>query len=345
MSIKAGILGATGYTGAELLRLLSVHPGVSLQWLTSEKFAGKKIYEVFPHLRGFSDLECRSVAGLKDLGKVDVAFSCLPHGSSMHFTARLLDAGVRVIDFSADFRFRDAGVYEKLYGGVHKYKGFLEGAVYGVPELFRDKIRDADLVANPGCFATGVILGLYPLLSEGLIESTSVVADAKGGVSGGGRAPSLQHHFSESNENVRVNLSASESQGPEMEDVLSHFSSTDVGISFMSHTLSINRGILTTIYSRLGEKAAPEYISGIYEKYYGREPFIRLYAGGTYPEVKDVRSSNVCGIGFRVKQDRLITVTALDNLVKGASGQAVQNMNIMFGFEETESLRASGIYP
>lgn len=345
MSIKVGILGATGYTGAELLRLLSVHPGVSLEWLTSEKFAGKRIDTVFPHLRGFSDLECRGVSGLKDLGRVDVAFSCLPHGSSMHFTARLLEAGARVIDFSADFRFRDPAVYEKHYGGGHKYKELIEGAVYGLPEIFRNEIRNANLIANPGCFATGVILGLYPLVSEGLVDGTSVVADAKAGASGGGRAPSLQHHFPESNENVRINVSASVTQGPEMEDVLSRFSGAEIGIGFMSHTISINRGILTTIYSRLRENAAPEYISGIFDKYYCGEPFVRLYGPDTYPELKDVRSSNICGIGFRLDAGRLITVTALDNLVKGASGQAVQNMNIMFGFEETESLGASGIYP
>ncbi len=345
MSIKTGILGATGYTGAELLRLLSVHTGVSLEWLTSEKFAGKKIDWVFPHLRGFSDIECSSVAGLKDLGKVDVAFSCLPHGSSMHFTARLLDAGVRVIDFSADFRFADPAVYERLFGGPHKYKTLIDEAVYGIPEIFRDDIRSARLVANPGCFATGVILGLYPLISEGLVDAGSIVADAKAGASGGGRAPSLPHHFPESNENVKVSASASDSQGPEMENVLSAFSSTGVSIGFMSHTLPINRGILTTIYSRLKETAAPEFISGVYGKYFGAEPFVRLYAPDKYPEIKDVRHTNLCGIGFRVKQDRLIAVTALDNLVKGASGQAVQNMNIMFGFEETRSLGGSGIYP
>jgi N-acetyl-gamma-glutamyl-phosphate reductase len=345
MSIKAGILGATGYTGAELLRLLSGHTGVSLEWLTSEKFADKKIDEVFPHLRGFSDIECRSISGLKDLGKVDVAFSCLPHGSSMHFTARLLDAGVRVIDFSADFRFRNPAVYERLFGSAHKYKALIDEAVYGIPEIFRDEIRNSRLVANPGCFATGVILGLYPLISEGLMDVSSIVADAKAGASGGGRSPSLQHHFPESNENVRVNVSASDSQGPEMEEVLSRFSPGGVGIGFMSHTLSINRGILTTIYSRLKETIAPEFISAAYEKHFGAEPFVRLYAPDKYPEIKDVRYTNVCGIGFRVKQDRLIAVSALDNLVKGASGQAVQNMNIMFGFEETQSLGGSGIYP
>lgn len=345
MGIKAGILGATGYTGAELLRLLSVHPGVSLEWLTSEKFAGRKIDEVFPHLRGFSDIECRSISGLKDLGKVDVAFSCLPHGSSMHFTARLLEAGVRVIDFSADFRFRNLAVYERLFGSTHKYKTLTDEAVYGIPEIFRDEIRNSRLVANPGCFATGVILGLYPLISEGLIDGSSISADAKAGTSGGGRAPSLQHHFPESNENVRVNVSASDSQGPEMEEVLSRFSPGEVGIAFMSHTLSINRGILTTIYSELKETVTPEFISGAYEEHYGGEPFVRLYAPDKYPEIKDVRHTNVCGIGFCLKRDRLIAVSALDNLVKGASGQAVQNMNIMFGFEETQSLGGSGIYP
>ena len=345
MRIKAGILGATGYTGAELLRLLSGHPGVSLEWLTSEKFAGKRIDEVFPHLKGFSDLECGGIAGLKDLGRVDVAFSCLPHGSSMHFTARLLEAGVRVIDFSADFRFRNPAIYDRLFGGPHKYKALIDEAIYGIPEIFRDKIRNSRLVANPGCFATGVILGLYPLISEGLIDVSSIAADAKAGASGGGRAPSLQHHFPESNENVRVNISASEGQGPEMEEVLSLFSPPDIGISFMSHTLSINRGILTTVYSVLKEKVATDYISGIYGKYYGGEPFIRVYAPDTYPGLKDVRYTNLCGIGFRLKQDRLIAVTALDNLLKGASGQAIQNMNIMFGFEETESLGGSGIFP
>lgn len=345
MGIKAGILGATGYTGAELLRLLSGHPGVSLEWLTSEKFAGRKIDEVFPHLRGFSDIGCRSISGLKDLGRVDVAFSCLPHGSSMHFTTRLLEAGVRVIDFSADFRFRNPAIYERLFGSTHKYKTLTDEAVYGIPEIFRDEIRNSRLVANPGCFATGVILGLYPLISDGLIDVSSIAADAKAGASGGGRAPSLQHHFPESNENVRVNISASDSQGPEMEEVLSLFSPGEVGITFMSHTLSINRGILTTIYSQLKETVTPEFISGIYEKHYGGEPFVRLYAPDKYPEIKDVRHTNVCGIGFRLKRGRLIAVSALDNLVKGASGQAVQNMNIMFGFEETQSLGGSGIYP
>jgi len=345
MRIKVGILGATGYTGAELLRLLSSHPEVSLEWLTSEKFAGRKISAVFPHLRGFTDLECSSVAELKGLGKVDAAFSCLPQGSSMHFTARLHGEGVRVVDFSADFRFRDPAVYEKLYGLGHKHKDLIEGAVYGLPELFRDKIRSANLVANPGCFATGVILGLCPLLSEGLVDTASVIADAKSGASGGGRAPSLQHHFPESNENVRLNLPASFSQGPEMEDALSRISGAEVGISFMSHTLSINRGILTTIYTRPRETVTPEYISELYEKYYGLEPFVRLYGPDTYPELKDVRHTNVCGIGLHVRHDTLVTVTALDNLVKGASGQAVQNMNIMFGFKETESLVGPGLFP
>ena len=345
MKIKTGILGATGYTGAELLRLLVNHPGVNIEWLTSEKFSGRKIYEVFPHLRSFLDLECKSVSGLKDLGKVDVAFSCLPHGSSMHFTAGLLDAGVRVIDFSADFRFKNPDVYEKLFNSGHRYKNYICDAVYGIPEIFRKDISNSRLVANPGCYATGVILGLYPLVSERLVDTGSIVADAKGGGSGGGRAPTLEHHFPEANENVRINLNASNNQGREMEEVLSSFSGTDVGISFMPHTVSVSRGILTTIYSRLNEICPPGFISALYKKYYGNEPFVRVYASDEFPGIKDVRYSNVCALGFTLLSDRLITVVALDNLVKGASGQAVQNMNIMFGFEETESLGGSGIYP
>lgn len=345
MNIKVGILGATGYTGAELLRLLLGHPGVNIEWLTSEKFAGKKIYEVFPHLRSFLNLKCKSVSGLKDMGEVDVAFSCLPHGSSMHFAARLLDAGVRVIDFSADFRFKSPDVYESLFGTAHKYKEYIRDAVYGIPEIFRKDIIGSKLVANPGCYATGVILGLYPLISEGIIDIHTIVADAKAGGSGGGRAPTLEHHFPESNENVRINLGASTNQGEEMKEVLSPFSGTEVGISFMPHTVSVNRGILTTIYSRLNEKYAPGDISALYDKYYGREPFVSVLASNEFPEIKDVRYSNICAMGFNLQSDRLVTVVALDNLVKGASGQAVQNMNVMFGFRETESLGGSGIYP
>ncbi|MFI5321967.1 MAG: N-acetyl-gamma-glutamyl-phosphate reductase, partial [Thermodesulfobacteriota bacterium] len=267
------------------------------------------------------------------------------HGSSMHFAARLLNAGVRVIDFSADFRFKSPDVYESLFGMAHKYKEYIRDAVYGIPEIFRKDIIGSKLVANPGCYATGVILGLYPLISEGIIDIHTIVADAKAGGSGGGRAPTLEHHFPELNENVRINLGASTNQGEEMKEVLSPFSGTEVGISFMPHTVSVNRGILTTIYSRLNEKYAPGDISALYDKYYGREPFVRVFASNEFPEIKDVRYSNTCAMGFNLQSDRLVTVVALDNLVKGASGQAVQNMNVMFGFRETESLGGSGIYP
>jgi N-acetyl-gamma-glutamyl-phosphate reductase len=345
MNIKAGILGATGYTGAELIRLLIKHPDVNIEWLTSEKFAGKKIYEVFPHLRGFLDTECKSVSELNDLVKVDVAFSCLPQGSSMHFAARLLDRGVRVIDFSADFRFKNLEVYERLFGTAHKYKKYIGDAVYGIPEIFRKHISGSKLVSNPGCYATGVLLGLYPLVSEGVVDARSIVADAKGGWSGRGRAPTLEHHFPESNENVRINPGAANYQGKEMEELLSAFSGTDVGISFMPHTVSVNRGILTTIYSGLNVVHVPGAISALYNEYYEKEPFVRVLALNEFPDIKDVRYTNVCALGFTLQSEKLITVVALDNLVKGASGQAVQNMNIMFGLRETESLASPGIFP
>src|SRR5918911_1075823 len=200
--IKAGVLGATGYTGVELLRLLLSHPEVEISWLTSEKFSGKKISETFPQFYKLLDLECVSVSQLKNLDKVDVAFSCLPHGTSMHFVSRLVQTGARVIDFSADFRIKNVATYESWYRSKHPYKDFLKQAVYGLPEIYREKIKGAKVIANPGCYSTSAILGLAPALQQGWIKGDSVVVDIKAGLSGAGRAPTLEHHFSESNESV-----------------------------------------------------------------------------------------------------------------------------------------------
>ncbi len=345
MRLNVGILGATGYTGAHLLSLLIKHQGVRIVWLTSEKFAGTKIQEVFPHFRNFLNLECRSVSRLKDFEDVDLVFSCLPQGTSMHFAAKLLERGARVIDFSADFRFSRVDTYESLFKTRHKYRDYLKEAVYGLPELFRERIRNARLVANPGCYSTGVILGVSPLLKGGLVRENSVIADAKSGDSGGGRAPTLEHHFPEMNENIRLNPAAASSQGPEMEEVLADFSGADPKITFTPHTVSINRGILTTIYCPLNERVEPDYIRGLYSSLYRDEPFVKLYGDGKFPELKDVRYTNICGIGVGFQEDILISTVVLDNLIKGASGQSVQNMNIMFGFPETESLNYPGLYP
>jgi len=345
MKLKVGILGATGYTGAELLKILVTHAEVSIIWLTSEKFAGKKISDVFPQLRNFCDIVCTSVARLKELEKADVVFSCLPHGTSMHFVARVLDSGARVIDFSADFRFSSKDLYQDLFKTAHKHGGYLKDAVYGLPEMNRERITSARLVANPGCYSTGVILGVLPIVKGNRFKASSIIADAKSGVSGGGRAPTLSHHFSEMNENIVLNMSAAANQKPEMEETIRIFSGDKVNITFIPHTVPINRGILTTVYCEMDNKAAPEEIHALYSEFYNNEPFVRVHSIGEYPGLKDVRHTNYCGIGVGFQGDTLTVITALDNLVKGASGQAVQNMNIMCGFPETLSLARPGLYP
>jgi len=345
MKLKIGVLGATGYTGAELLRLLVNHPGVEICWLTSEKFAGKDISEVFPHLKGFLEIECYSVQKLKELDKVDLAFSCLPHGTSMHFVKRLLDTGARVIDFSADFRFSNAVVYEDLFKSKHKYKNYLKEAVYGLPELYKEHIMGARLIANPGCYATSVILGLAPLAAEALLNGASVIADIKSGLSGGGRAPSLGHHFSETNESVNVDSISGHNQKPEIEQELSKLADSRIKVTFIPHTVPLNRGILATIYCRLKKKVSLYKVHAIYEKFYTQEKFIRLSQKEDYPSTKNVRYSNMCDIGASFQDDIFVSVVAIDNLGKGACGQAIQNMNIMFDFPETEGLMSTAIYP
>jgi N-acetyl-gamma-glutamyl-phosphate reductase len=345
MKIKVGVLGATGYTGAELLRLLINHSGVEISWLTSEKFAGRKISEVFPQFRNLLDLQCVKVARLGDLNKVDLVFSCLPHGTSMHFVEKLFLTGARVIDFSADFRLNDPDTYESWYKVKHSSKNLLKEAVYGLPQIFRKEIRDARLVANPGCYATSAIMGLAPLFSKGMIKENSVIVDSKSGLSGGGRAPSLEHHFPESNETASIYGVSGHNQRPEMEQVLSILAGEPVNITFIPHTIPINRGMLTTIYARMKEAKSYDQVLDLYSQHYGGQQFVRIYEKGQFPSVKNVRFSNFCDIGVGFQEDVFISVVALDNLGKGASGQAVQNMNIMFDFPEGEGLNYPGMYP
>ncbi len=345
MKIKVGILGATGYTGAELLRLLVSHQWVEISWLTSEKFTGKKISEVFPQLRNFLDLECVNIAKLGNLSRVDLAFSCLPHGTSMHFVGKLLQAGARIIDFSGDFRIKDVATYENWYKVKHAYIDFLKEAVYGLPEIYRERIRDAKLVANPGCYSTTAILGLAPLASKGFLREDSVIVDSKSGLSGAGRAPSLQHHFSESNESASVYGVTGHNQTPEIEQELSNLMGNQVNVTFIPHTIPMSRGILATIYAKLRERKSHEVIWKLYKQFYLRDSFVRIYETGKFPAVKNVRFSNFCDIGMGFQEEVFISVVALDNLGKGASGQAVQNMNIMFDFPEDEGLKYPGVYP
>lgn len=344
MKLKVGILGATGYTGAELIRLLLRHPEVEISWLTSEKFSGKKICEVFPQFREFLDIECTKIAQMGNLSRVDLAFSCLPHGTSVHFVRKLIQSEARVIDFSADFRIKDSATYETWYKSKHVYRDLLKEAVYGLPEIYREKIRDARLVANPGCFSTGVILGLAPLISKGLLKD-SVIVDSKSGITGVGRAPSLDVHYSEASESVSAHAVKGHRQKPEMEQEISNLGGTSIGVTFIPYMIPINRGILTTMYTKLKEERSEEVIVELYRQYYGESPFVRIYEKEKFPTIKNVRFSNFCDIGIGFQGDTFISITALDNLGKGAAGQAVQNMNIMFDFPEDEGLKSPGMYP
>jgi len=345
MKINIGILGATGYTGAELLRLLLNHGGVEISWLTSEKFAGQKISDVFPHLKGFLDIKCESVRNLNEVTKADLVFSCLPHGTSMHFVNKMLDTGARVIDFSSDFRLSDKATYERWFSSKHKYSKYLKEAVYGLPELNEHEIVNARLVANPGCYATSVILGIAPLIKKALISEYSIVADIKSGLSGGGRAPGLKSHFSETNEGISVDNVSGHNQKPEIEQELSKLRGTSVNVTFIPHQASLDRGILATIYSRPKKRVSTSKARDIYTHFYSNCNFMRILDEGELPRTKNIRYSNYCDIGIGFQDDVFVTVVAIDNLGKGASGQAVQNMNLMFNFPEAQGLESTGVYP
>ncbi len=263
----------------------------------------------------------------------------------MRFVGRLIGSGARVIDLSADFRHKNPNTYEKWYKAKHIQRELLKEAVFGLPELYREEIKDAKLVANPGCYSTSVILGLAPLASRKLIKEDSIVADSKVGMSGGGRAPSLELHYSESNESVVAYAVEGLGQKSEIEEVLSGLGREKIKVAFIPHLVPINRGMLTTIYAVLKNKEDLDKILALYKEFYSHSPFIRIYEKEGYPSVKNVRYSNFCDIGIGLQEDKLIAIAALDNLGKGASGQAVQNMNVMFCFPENEGLKFPGVFP
>lgn len=345
MKIKIGILGATGYTGAELLRLLVGHPHAEIKWLTSEKFANKKISEVFPTLRNFIDLECKSIREINKFENVDVVFSCLPHGSSMHFAKLFLDKGTKFIDFSADFRFTNLNLYNKLYKLNHINPELNKKSAYGLPELFRKKIKKSELISNPGCYATAAILGLAPLVKNKLIELESINIDAKAGISGGGRAPVSERQFSEANDTVSINSISNHNQKPEIEEQLSILYKAKSILVFSAYNINIDRGILTTITAKLKNFISKSELLAKYKNFYKNENFIRIIDDEKNISTKNVRFTNYCDIGVNIQNRHILCVTALDNLGKGASGQAVQNMNIMFNLEESYGLQNTGLYP
>lgn len=337
--IKAGIIGANGYTGFELLKILAEHKGVETVHCASRSNAGTNVSALYPALGGFyKDLKFCEPDPVAAAKECDVVFTALPHAASAQMGMELIKNGTRVIDLSADFRYDDVRLYEKTYKVEHPCPQLNDEAVYGLTELNRDKVKNCRIVGNPGCYTTASILPLYPLIKEGLISPDGIIIDAKSGTSGAGRKAETDYSFCEVTENFKAYGVTTHRHTSEIEEKLSQ-GSQKVALSFTPHLLPVKRGILATIYANTS--AAPAKISAAYEKYYGGEQFVRFFEEGVMPELKWVTGSNMCCIGFKTdpRLNRVIIVSCLDNLVKGASGQAVQNMNVMFGFDEAEGLK------
>ncbi|UCG14844.1 MAG: N-acetyl-gamma-glutamyl-phosphate reductase [Deltaproteobacteria bacterium] len=338
--MRVAIVGGTGYTGFELVALLQHHPRVQLTAITSQSYAGQSIAEVFPALRGVCSLVCESLDVESLSQQADFFFVALPHKTAMEVVAPLVRAGKRVVDLSADFRFRDAATYEQWYQ-EHTAKDLLAEAVYGLPELHTDEILSARLVANPGCYPSGVVLAAAPLVAAGVVELDSLIADCKSGVSGAGRAATLTTHFCEINDGFTAYKVGEHRHTPEIEQELSIVARRPLKVVFTPHLVPMSRGILTTLYASLAKDVANEDIGGLYRKEYGSAPFVRVLDGGHLPSTLHVRGTNYCDIGWRLEDrtGRIIVISAIDNLTRGASGQAICNMNLMCGFGEETGLQ------
>jgi len=343
---KIGIIGATGYTGVELLRLLLHHPEVEVTALTSQKYAGVQIGQVFPSLTKHLQVKCEELSVEEISKKTDFVFTALPHKTAMETVPLFYRMGKRVVDLSADFRLKDPEVYERWYQ-KHTAPDLLSESVYGLPELHRDKIRSAKIVGNPGCYPTGALIGLIPLIKKGFVTSEGIVVDSKSGVIGAGRDVVLESLFCEVNEGVKAYKIFAHRHTPEIEQELSLLSQKKIAVAFVPHLIPMDRGILTTLYVQLTKKMKTEELLNAFQECYEGEPFVRIYPKGKLPNTKDVRGSNFCDIGAVVSEadGRAVVVTAIDNLVKGASGEAIQNMNIMLGYPETMGLDVVPLFP
>lgn len=338
--IKAGIIGATGYAGQEIVRLLHNHPYAEIVTLASHSYAGRPYSEVYPNHRFIEEKICAK-EDMQALSKeADVVFLALPHGLASEKVTPEVLSECKIIDLGADFRLQDAGVYEQWYKVEHKGKELLSQSVYGLCEWNREAVRRTRLLANPGCYTTCSILSLSPLVAEGMIELSSIIIDAKSGVSGAGRSVKLDNHFAEVNESIKAYGIGTHRHTPEIEEQLSYRAKASVTLTFTPHLVPMQRGILAVCYASLKEKYTWEDVYTVYQEYYGGEPFIRLMGKGSYPETRWVKGSNYCDIGWKIDErtNRIIVIGAIDNLVKGAAGQAVQNMNLMFGLPETAGL-------
>jgi|DewCreStandDraft_5_1066085.scaffolds.fasta_scaffold02884_4 N-acetyl-gamma-glutamyl-phosphate reductase len=344
MAIRVSVLGASGYTGGELVRLLACHPAVQLVHLTAAQHQGRSVDAVFPNLRGVVAKPLEAVDFARVGADSDVVFLALPHGLALEAAPAVLEAGARVVDLGPDFRLRDPAAYARYYKHEHTAQAWLARAVYGLTELYRAQVRTAQLVANPGCYPTAAVLALAPLVQAGWVAGP-VVVDAKSGVSGAGRSPSASTHFGEVNENVRPYNVGVHRHQPEIEQAL-HDAGTPVRVLFAPHLIPMTRGILATCYVPLARPASQAEALALYEEAYRGEPFVRVLVD-ELPQTKATYASNFCDVAVRVDPDRglAVAVAALDNLVKGAAGQAVQNLNVMFGRPESEGLWAPAVFP
>jgi len=346
MNLKVAVVGASGYTGVELLRLLAGHPGVELTCVTSRQFEAQRVGEIFPSLAGRFDLVFENLAAEDISPRADFVLTALPHQAAMGIIPQLLEGGCRVIDLSADYRLRDADVYEAWYQ-EHSSPELLAEAVYGLPELFRDQISQARLVANPGCYPTSVALGLAPLLRKGLIDPASLIIDSKSGTSGAGRGTKLGSLFCEVNEGFKAYGVGHHRHTPEIEQTLSQLAGTAVMVNFTPHLLPLNRGILSTCYAAPKERLKTADVLALYRECYADEYFVRVHPQGSLPNINHVAGSNYCDLGVVVDErtGRVIIVSVIDNLVKGAAGQAIQNLNLLAGLPEQTGLEAMAAYP
>ena len=345
--IKIGIVGGTGYTGVELLRLLAIHPHAELTAITSRGEAGLPVADMFPSLRGFVDLAFADPA-TADLSSCDVVFFATPHGVAMSQSQALLKANVKIIDLAADFRLQDTAVFEKWYKMPHSCPDVLGEAVYGIPELNREQIKTAKVIGNPGCYPTTVILGLAPLLEAGLIDfSAPIIADAKSGVSGAGRKAEVASLFAESSDNMKAYGVSGHRHHPEIHAKLTQLSGANIDFIFVPHLIPMIRGMLSTIYVKLTDAGQKADLQALYEQRYAHEQFVDVLPAGNMPETRSVRGSNQLRIALQKQANTgyLTVVAVQDNLVKGAAGQAIQNMNIMFGFDEHCGLQVVPLLP
>ncbi|KAA1192067.1 N-acetyl-gamma-glutamyl-phosphate reductase [Pseudohalioglobus sediminis] len=342
--IKVGIVGGTGYTGVELLRLLALHDEAEVAAITSRAESGRRVDDLYPNLRGYYDLVF-SEPDVAALAACDIVFFATPHNVAMNLVPELLQAGARVIDLSADYRIRDAELWSRWYGEPHASPELLPQAVYGLPELNREQIAGAALVACPGCYPTSVQLGLIPLLARGLVDTQSLIASSASGVSGAGRQAKVDNLLSEVADSFKAYGVTGHRHLPEIEQGLADVAGGPVQLTFVPHLLPMIRGIHSTLFARLVDNTVD--LQALYEETYGQEPFVDVLPAGMYPQTRTVKGANRCQISLQVPQgrDTVVVMSTIDNLVKGASGQAVQNMNIMLGLEEDMGLRQVGLLP